>query len=80
MSNRKNKGLTFRQFHWLFYITLITVVSIYFIITGFFSNCVFTWPTRFYSVTCFKEQIDPAQRKALENTADFMPELKIRTR
>jgi hypothetical protein len=77
MSRRRKSGLSFKQFHWLFYIALITIVAICLVIRGFFANCVFTWPTRFYSISCLKEQVEPAQRKALENTADFMPEFKI---
>jgi hypothetical protein len=68
MYRKRNKGLTFKQFQWLFYIILVTVVSIYFSITGFFSNCVFVLPTKFYSIPCFKEQLVPAQQKALSKT------------
>ena len=75
MAKRKNKGLTFKQFHWLFYIAIVLVATIYFVVTGFFVNCI--WHPTWHLIRCFEQQLSPAQQKALESTSDFMPELKI---
>jgi hypothetical protein len=72
----RRKGLSRNKFHWFLYIGITFALAAWFIIKGYFSNCVFEWPTKFYSLSCLKEQIEPAQKKALEETVDLMPSFK----
>jgi hypothetical protein len=77
MAKRKNKGLTFKQFWWALFITLVLMGLTYYWISSFFVNCVFISPYKWHLISCFRDQYHPALEKALERASLFMPDLKI---
>jgi hypothetical protein len=57
---------------WTVIFIVFTVVYIFNLITGFFSNCVFEWPPRWDVNTCWQEQHEPAKQKATETVAPLI--------
>lgn len=77
MKKNKKGGLTFKQFGWILFGVLVFLGFVYYLVTGFFSNCVFISPLRWHFISCFQDQIAPSQGKAFEKASPFMPKLKI---
>ncbi|MES3004627.1 MAG: hypothetical protein V4690_00780 [Patescibacteria group bacterium] len=63
---------------WIFYFLTLTILFIVFFSFNFVSNCIIEWPPRWDVRTCWSEQFEPAKTKAIEKSAPFMPQLKVR--
>jgi hypothetical protein len=70
--------LTKKEEGWVIFFCVLVLGFIGWFTYNFFSNCVFELPIQWDIITCWKEQIEPSERKAVEGAVDFMPTIKIR--
>jgi hypothetical protein len=62
-----------KDFQWLVAGAVFVVFFVGYFVWGFISNCIFEWPIRWDVGTCWREQVAPAQQKAIETAAPFSP-------
>ena len=72
-SSRPKKMSKDEQFQWGIAIAIFVLFFIIYFAFGFISNCIWEWPPRRDVSTCWNEQIHPAQEKATEKAAPFVP-------
>ncbi|OGI98624.1 hypothetical protein A3H53_01245 [Candidatus Nomurabacteria bacterium RIFCSPLOWO2_02_FULL_40_10] len=70
----KRRFISFKEFQWIVFFTILILAFIYFFVLGFIKNCVFGWPIRWDARTCWNEQIKPASEKSAEKAVDFFPQ------
>lgn len=61
------------KFQWVFASVVFVLAFIVYFTFNFVSNCIWEWPPRWDIGTCWNEQIEPSQEKAIEKAAPFAP-------
>jgi len=59
-------------FHWVLVAVVFAVVYVSWMIWGFITNCIFTWPIRLDVNVCWSEQKIPAHEKAIDAAGHLM--------